>query len=167
MPIDLLEEKASYGKIRYEWDFPEFTPYERGLVWYVIYAVAVFGILVYSWFSQNLLFAIFIILAAFIVWFIQQRQPRMLNIKITELGIVIENLFYTFAECKYYWIVAESSDDAMIFLEFTAPTIPRLGVPFIDIDPDRLDRYLGERIEKHPSREGMPISETISRFLRL
>ncbi|MGB0757683.1 MAG: hypothetical protein ACPGO5_04480 [Patescibacteria group bacterium] len=167
MPKDLLEQKVSYGTVRYEWDFPEFIPYERGRGWYITAGVLAALLLIFSWSTANFWFAVFVILVAFVIWFIQQRKPRMFTFKIADEGLVIENLFYAYDEIRSFWIVSEADDDNTAYFEFKAAATPRLGVPFIDIDPNRLQTFLEQYIQVHPEREGRPISESIARLLRL
>ena len=91
----------------------------------------------------------------------------MLNIKVTDNGIVIENLFYLYDEIRSFWVVSEDYNENNVYFEFKSFSTPRLNVPFIDVDPVRLQTYLAQFIDVDPEREGTPLSETLSRWLRL
>ena len=167
MPIDLLDNRIEYGKVRHEWDFPEFIPYERSKLWYIIAGIVIFLLLLFSFLTANLLFAILIVMVSAVVFYLQSRHPRMLNIKLTDDGMVIENLFYSYDEIRSFWVTAEHPEDHNVYFEFKSISTPRLNVPFMDINPVRLQTYLAQFIEIDPDREGIPISETLSRWLKL
>ena len=167
MPIDLGQEQMDYGKVHYEWDFPEYTKHERTIVWYIVAGIVVLGILIFSFVTANILFAVLTIMVIIILVFMQQREPRILNFKITDEGLVIENRFYAYDEIKSFWIVYELPHLKNLYFEFKSLVVPRLTVPYDDIDPNRLQSFLAQYIEIDDEREGEPVSESISRLLRL
>jgi len=167
MPIDLLDNRIEYGKVRYEWDFSEFIHYERSRWWYATAGLVIFLLLLFAFVTVNLLFGILIIMVSLVIFYLQNRHPRMLNIKITDQGIIIENLFYTYDEIRNFWVVSQNQDESTVYFEFKALSIPRLSVPFIEVDPVRLQTYLSQFIELNADREGIPISEIFSRWLKL
>ncbi len=166
MPFDLLKEKVDYGEVFFSWDFPEFIKHQRGILWYLAAFLAVIGLLVFSLVSENFLFAVIIILSAIIVIYISRKNPRIINIKITDKGIVIENNFYPYSEIKNFWIINEP-EARRLYIEFRSAFIPRLSIPYQDQDPNELREYLLLYLEENDEREGEPVSETLARWLKL
>lgn len=166
MPFDLLKDKVDYGEVAFSWDFPEFTSHQRGLLWYLIAFLVVVGLLIFSFATDNFLFAVIIILSVVIIVYISRRNPRIMNIKITDAGIVIENHFYPYSEIKNFWIINEP-DIKRLYIEFHSAFIPRLSIPYRDQDADTLREFLLQFIEENDEREGEPISETLARWLKL
>lgn len=167
MPFDLLAQKIDYGEVDFSWDFPEYITHDRSLPWYVLSSLVVVGLFAFSLITGNILFAIIIILATIITVYIGRRQPRIMNIKLTEEGIVVENRFYPYSEIKNFWIVHEMPNIRKLYFEFSSPLIPRLSVPYQDQDPNQLRNYLLQYVEESDEREGEPISEAIGRWLKL
>ena len=83
------------GTILAEWDYPEYVQFERGWRWYVIAIVITAALLTYSFFTDNQLFMIIILLAAIIFTLANMRQPERINFYITDKGVVIRNKFLT------------------------------------------------------------------------
>ncbi len=167
MPVNLIENNIEYGEVKYEWDFPEFVPYERGKWWYVIAGIVIAGFIVFAITTLNLLFGILVIMVSMVLFYLQNRHPKILNVKFTDMGMVIENLFYSYDEIRSFWIVSDNEEGNNVYFEFQSFSIPRLSIPFIDIDPVRLQAYLAQFIDIDPEREGTPLSETFARWLRL
>lgn len=167
MPIDLAQQKIDYGATHFEWDFPEFIQHERGLWWYVLAGLIVLGILVYSLFTANILFAVLTIMVVIIMLFVHQRQPRIMRIKVTDEGLVIENRLYPYSEIRSFWMVYEQPDVKNLYVEFRSMFIPRLSVPYGELDPNRLKAFLLQYIDEDDERTGEPVSETLGRWLRL
>ena len=166
MPFDLFTDKIDYGEVVFSWDFSEFTKHERSLLWYALSVLVVLGLLIFALVSGNVLFAIIIILASIIIIHISRHEPRIMNIKITKEGIVIENRFYPFSEIKNFWIIHEP-DVKRLYFEFKSALIPRLSIPYQEQDPNQLREFLLEYIEENDEREGEPISEAVARWLKL
>ena len=167
MPINLIENNIEYGNIAYEWDFPEFIHYDRSKWWYIIAGLIIIGLLVFAFMTLNLLFGILVVMVSAVVFYLQNHHPKILNIKITDLGIVIENLFYPYEEMRSFWIVSDNIDGNSLYIEFKSFSIPRLSIPFVDIDPVRLQAYVAQFIDIDQERESTPLSELFSRLLRL
>ncbi len=168
MPIDLLEQPTDYGAVLYQWDFAEFEHHERGVVWYVVAALAAIGLVVYALVTANILFAVIVILVAVLIVYIQRREPREMTIKVTQEGVVIENRLYPFEDIKSFWIAYEIPDVHNIYFEFKSVSIPRLSVPYdVSVDPNELRRYLLQYVPENQEREGRPISELLAKLLKL
>lgn len=167
MPINLTEQQVDYGQVYYEWDFPEYTRHERSLTWYIVAGIVVLGFLLYAFFTANILFVVLTIMVVVILLFVQQREPRTMHIKITDEGLVIENRLFAYDEIRSFWVVYELPDIRNVYFEFKSVVIPRLVVPYGDLDPNRLRAFLQQYIEVDDEREGVPVSEVVSRWLRL
>lgn len=167
MPFDLLSEKIDYGAVRFDWDFPEFIKQPRTVLWYLAAVLVVVGLLIYALVTLNILFAVIIIIATVIIIFLNRKEPRIMNIKITAEGIVIENRFYPFDEIKNFWIVDQFPLVKRVYFDFKSFFIPRLSIPYQDQDPNKLKDFLVQYLDENTEREGEPVSEGISRWLKL
>lgn len=167
MPIDLTEQKIDYGKVHFQWEFPEYESYERTKKWYGT-AVAVFAaLLLYALLTFNILFAVIIFLFSVIIIFLHRKEPKLLGVKITDEGIVIESKLYRYDEIKSFWIVYELPRIKNLYFEFKSWALPRLAIPYLDQDPNRLRAFLLQYIDENTEREGEPISDSIGRWLKL
>ncbi len=167
MPINLSQQAKDLGKILDEWQFPEFVKYQRNRRWYIIAGISVALLLIYSAFTANILFAMIIIIASIIFIINQKRDPKMISFKISEEGIVVDETLYEWPEIKNFWIIYEPPKVKNLYFEFKSLLLPRLPIPLQDQDPIKIREVLLDYIDEDIEREGEPISDGISRTLKL
>ena len=85
--------QKSYGEILSSWEFPEYTKIERNKYWYLSFIIITIAILIYSYFTENPLFAVIIILFTVIYTVLERKEPQEIKIKLLEDGLIINNKF--------------------------------------------------------------------------
>ncbi len=144
--------EGEHGKILASWQFPEFVKYERGSAWYVGASIIGAGLILYSILTNNYLFAIIVILIAFIVLIYLIREPMLINFDITEDGLELGSHFYPHKEIKHFWIIYEPPEVKRLYFEFKSGFRPRISIPLLDQNPlkvrEMLLSYLSEDLEK-------------------
>ena len=103
----MLENKnaTDHRQILMEWETPEFRPMHRGKTWYILASIIFALLLIYALASQSLTMAMAFITVAVIFAFVEKKEPRMVNVQITDLGIFYKNNFYPYHEINAFWIV--------------------------------------------------------------
>ncbi len=167
MPINLAQQPKDLGKTLAEWQFPEFVKYKRSRSWYITAGIVVALLLIYSAVTANILFAMIIVIASIIFIINQKREPKMVSFKITEEGIVVDETLYEWPEIKNFWIIYEPPKVKNLYFEFKSLLLPRLPIPLQDQDPVKIREILLDHIDEDIDREGEPISDGISRALKL
>ena len=167
MPINLAQQSKDLGKTLAQWQFPEFVKYKRSRNWYIIAGTIVVLLLIYSAVTANILFAMIIIIASIIFIINQRRDPRTVSFKISEEGIVVDETLYEWPEIKNFWIIYEPPKVKNLYFEFKSLMLPRLPIPLQDQDPVKIREMLLDYIDEDIEREGEPISDGISRTLKL
>ncbi len=155
------------NKTEISWNVPEYHDHQRSHRWYVIAITLLAILLIYSFLTANFLFAIILIIIG-ITMTIQDRQKTpTVRFSISDDGIIIGDKQYNFSAFNNFWIYYEPDENKMLFFEFKNSIRPRLSVPLLNKNPLRvrsiLLRYLTEDIEK----ENEPISEQLTRLLKL
>lgn len=88
-----------------QWKAPEFYHFTKSPSWYVIIVGAAVALLVLSVWQKNFLFGVFIAIAAGLMIYFGRKEPRVLEFKIDDEGIAIEDdRFYTYSDLKSFWI---------------------------------------------------------------
>jgi len=167
MPINLTQQPKDLGKTLAEWQFPEFVKYKRSQRWYITAGIIVALLLIYSAVTANILFAMIIIITSVIFILNQKRDPKMVSFKITEEGVIIDETLYEWPEIKNFWIIYEPPKVKNLYFEFKSLLLPRLPIPLQDQDPVKIREILLDYIDEDIDREGEPISDGISRALKL
>ena len=93
---DNIVFERDLGEVLAAWDFPEFIKHERGRLWYISFGIIFVLMLVYSYFSNNFLFAIIIVIFLITYFSLERRGPINIQVAITEDGLIINNKFIDF-----------------------------------------------------------------------
>ena len=159
--------KEDNGELLAAWGFPEYSKIERNKSWYISFVIITIGILIYSYFTKNPLFAIIIILFTVIYTISERKEPEEIQIGILEDGLIINNKFIIYKEIKNFYIIYHPPTVKNLYIQYKSQLRPRLAIPLENQNPveirDLLLRYIDEDLEK----EDVPTSEGISRLLKL
>lgn len=150
------------------WHVPEFIAYERGRNWYIIAGLVAFGFLVFSYFTHDFLFALIVIIATLLYVLNHGQEPMVINVDLTDEGVVIGRKFYDYDELKNFSVLYKPKQGIRnLYFEFKNGFKHRLSVQLDGMDPivirDYLLRYLHEDLE----RTDLPVSESLARLLKL
>ena len=161
---DITED---YGEVLAAWEFPEYTKIKRNKSWYIFFVIITISILIYSYFTENPLFAIIIILFTVIYTIIERKEPREAQITILEDGIIIDNKFIDYKEIKNFYIIYHPPTIKNLYLQPKNQLKPRLALPLEKQNPVEIREILLKYIDEDLEKEEIPTSEGISRLLKL
>lgn len=150
------------------WHIPEYNTHERTRNWYILAGAVAFGFLVFAYFSHNFLFAVIIIVAVLLYVLNHGVEPIMINVSLTDEGVIIGRKFYDYDDLKDFALVYKPKHEVRnLYFEFKNGLRHRLSIPLNDMDPivirDFLLKYLHEDLE----RTDMPLSENLARMFKL
>lgn len=155
------------GDLHVEWNFPEFTAHKPSRWWFIITGAILAGLLLYAILSANFLFAIILVLAAFVTVFQFFQTPRPVQAKIGQDGVIIDDKFYPYKELQSFWIIYEPPMAKFLYLDFKNRFRRSLPVPLEDANPldvrNALLNYIGENFEEEDER----FDETVGRILKM
>ncbi len=148
-------EDNDFAEVFFQWEIPEFTKHQRSLWWYMVVIIIGIGMIVYSIFTANFLFALIIILAAFIIFLKDYTSAGKLLFQITEDGIFLGNQFIGYDKLKNFYIIYDPPAVKKLFFRMKG-LYPTISIPLNDKNPllirKKLLEYLAEDIErKHQS----------------
>jgi|SRR3989339_1605670 len=98
-----------------EWKGHEYTHFEKGSDWYWSLGLVAVAGSVAALIFKNVLFAIFILIAAFVLAIFASRKPNEVSFAISQRGLRIDDVLYPFQSLKSFGIE-----------ELTPKHIPRL-----------------------------------------
>ncbi len=137
-----------------EWDAPEYLHEEKSSDWYWSLGIIAASVAFLCILFNNLLFAVFIILAAFAAGMHAARPPRLIDVRVAPRGILSHNVLYTFDSLESFWI-EERENDPRLLIKSKKLLMPLIVVPIsphVDLDEirDYLLTFLPE-VEHHES----------------
>jgi len=162
------KEIIDYGEPFASWQAPEYEKHDRSKLWYILASIIVLLLLLFSFFTVNFLFAVIIIIAAIIIILHDSREPAMVDINLTDEGVIIGRRFYDYDEFKDFSIVYKPRREVKnLYFEFKNSLRHRLSIPLLNMNPlsirENLLKYLAEDLE----RTDEPLSEGLAKMFKL
>ena len=155
------------NKILFNWKFLEYENYERSFTWYVVAAILMFLLFVYSIVTDNFIFAIIIILFCIIFINYSKKDPSEIDFNITDKGISINEKFYSYNELNKFCIIDKAQEVKKLYFGVKGVNNSNIFVPITNVSSldvrSELEKYLEEDLDK----EDEPISETLSRIMKI
>ena len=162
------QAKINYGEVLHSWIVPEYVKHERSRLWYVVASVVGFILIIYSFFSANFLFAVIIIVGTLIIIIHDGQKPARVKVAVTDEGIVIGRAFYDYNELKNFAVVEKKNEKIKnLYFEFKSALRQRLSIPLDGMEINDLKTTLLKRLSLDKERTDIPVSEQLSRLLKL
>ncbi len=162
------EEKIDYGDQIISWKIPEFDKHKREFGWYITASIIAIFLLIYSFFTSNLLFAVIIIIAALVIILHDGREPILINFSLTDEGVIVGKKFHDYDELKDFSIVYKPRQNIKIlYFEFKNVIRPRLSIPLIKTNPLPIRKILLKYLPEDLERTDQPLSEFLGKSFKL
>lgn len=173
---------AENNQIQYlSWQVPEYEQKERTRNWYILASVFLLICLFFSFFeinhwkvvflgtNSNFIFALILIISSIIMIINDGREPNMVDFKIGPEGINIGKRFYDYDDIRHFSIIYKPNDDIKnLYFEFkNSFTTHRLSIHLNEQDPITVRNYLVRYLDEDLERVGQPISEQLTKLLKL
>lgn len=146
------------------WEGKEYVHFDKTSEWFwALGLIAVAGA-VTSLIFKNLLFAIFILLAAFVLAIFASRKPEDVIFAITQRGVRINEKFYPFQSLKSFGIEEIGPKHTpKLILEVKSVFVPNIIIPIEGVDLDRVHDFLFTFLPEEDHEE--PLSHKIMEWL--
>lgn len=164
---ELIKERSAWGKTIITWRIPEYEKHEHGRIWYIIAGIVIGLLLIFCFFTANLLFAIIIILTSFIVIFQHTKKPETYEFLITTSGIAIGNRFYSYDDFDNFWLAYQPPLVKTLYFTFKSVIKPEISVPLGNQNPLRVREILLEYLDENLDREDETTSDALRRLLKI
>ncbi len=147
----------------FEWEVPEHEQSHKTWDWYVTVPTIFISLVVVSFFFENYLFAVFVLIAGFALVFYAHRDPDILNVTIGERGVRINDSFYPFSSLTAFAFEEKEGHDLLLLRSerFFAPLIT-IPIPH-SIDIEDVADFLLDFLDEEELFE--PLSQKIMEYL--
>lgn len=148
------------------WSAYEHEHIERERDWYIALAIATIAIAIIAILFDDLLFAVVIIAAAFVIALLANTPPELAQFEISERGVRINSRLHRYHEIISFWVEDEHhADRPILLIDTTKFMVPNLVIPIEDIEPRVVRAYLKEHAKEAPMQE--PVAHKILEFFGL
>ncbi|MFC1700685.1 hypothetical protein ACFLZ0_00855 [Patescibacteria group bacterium] len=138
-----------------EWAVPEYNYYKKTKSWFTIAGIIFIILLLWSIWTKNVLFVMFIVLSYFLIIIFALKKPKIAYISIQPKGININANFYDFDKLKSFWIFYTPTGIKEISLQCKKKTIPYIRIPLGDQNPVRIRKFLIKYIPEDKQEESL------------
>ncbi|MFA5134152.1 MAG: hypothetical protein WC459_05115 [Patescibacteria group bacterium] len=149
-----------------KWQIPEYPQYHRGKLWYLCAALIGVLLMIYAIISGNFLFTIIIIISVLISLISSWRDPKMIDFKLTEDGVIIDGLFYSWDKFQGYWMV-KNEEVNNLGLDLKNWLKTDLYVPVNGVSLEAVEKFVSKFLKKNLDRKEEPLSYLLGRKLKI
>ncbi len=147
-----------------EWEASEFIYKEKTQDWYwILGIVAVVGAII-AVILKNSIFAIFILISAFIISVFASKKPEGVRCQINRRGIRVNEKIYTYGTIDTFWVLDENVVEPKLLLILKNNLALQVNIPLGDMDVDHVREYLGHYI--HEEEQGESITERLMDLIK-
>lgn len=140
-----------HDEVVLEWKTPEFIPHSKGPAWFLTAAGLMIAFTAYAILTGSATMAIVFILLGGVYYLTHNQAPRILEIKVTRLGIAVGTRFYPFGNLNAFWIVYNPPFVRKLYLRTSDKTNREIKIELNDQSPVALRQALAREI---PEIEG-------------
>jgi len=156
-----LDEDHMVREGHLAWDAPEYHFVEKTPDWYWSLGIITVSIIVILLFFNEVLFALFILLAAIVSGVYAGREPGLVHVELGYRGIIYGKNLYLYNELDSFWV--EESHHSRIIIKSKKTLMPYIVIPIGDTHPDDVRDYLAQYLPEVEHRE--PIGHKLMEYL--
>jgi|SRR3989344_7197266 len=135
-----MPEKISWGALEYVYK-------EKTREWFWAFGIIVLSITAASIILDNYLFAVLVILSAFIIIMFSFRRPNLVDFELNRSGVVIEKNLFPYASLDSFW-VEENDARKKILIKSKKIMMPLIVIPLEENDPNAVRDFLKQFISE-------------------
>lgn len=163
-PADFMIEEYSEDVLAH-WQGPEYEVYPKDKKWYLIATLILAAIIAYAVITNSPIMAITFILIGIVGYIHLQKNPRVLDFKITRDGVSAGNEIYEFDQIKSFWIFYEPPHTRILSLRTKGSLVPFIHIPIHQEDPGKIRKTLLKSIPE--KKQSFTLIDTLERLLHI
>ncbi len=144
------------------WEAMEYADRERSTDWYWAVAIIAFCASIASVIYKNYLFAIFIMLAVLILFYLARRPAKLVHYEIIPKGLVVDGYLHPWGKLHSYW-VDETGDEHKLLVVSERYMMPLMIIPLPDTHSEHVRNICKVHIEEKHIEE--PVSHRLMKHL--
>jgi len=155
-----------HNKTLLNWKAPEFISHAKSGRWFVIAGIVVAMLIAYAIYTRSASMAIVFTMLAGVYYLTHNQQPKVIDIKITQLGIFVDKTFYPYNMINSFWIIYHPLLIHTLNLKLGDKTSTKVVIQLDSQNPVKVRKFLAKEI---PEIEGKEESflDLFTKILRL
>lgn len=149
-------------KQQLEWNAFEHEHIEKTSDWFWVLGIIAIAGAVVSIIFNNILFAITIIIGAFVVSINANKKPNKINFKINNRGVIINNTMHLFSSLESFWVKDDEENKPKLLIKSKKLLMPHIVIPIEGVSPEDVRNFLLEYLNEEEDDE--PLTQKIMEF---
>lgn len=149
-----------------DWQTPQYNAYEKGPLWFIVFAAVMSLLIIYAFFSKDYFFAAAIIAFAVTYVIVQREKPKNVKVILSKYGIKVGNESYPYSQITAFWLIYKPPYVKTLNLRIKNRWAQDLTINMQSEDPAEIRELLGTMIPEWQGKEEA-FSESLIRLLRL
>jgi hypothetical protein len=144
------------------WETYEYFHSEKNNDWYWIVGIVTLSIALIAIILNNIIFAIFIIIASFTLSLFASRRPDVITATLDNTGVIFGKTRYPYSSLESFWF--ESNDaHPRLLLKSSKMFMPFIVIHADNEDPEEIRTFLSQHLKEEEHSE--PLLEKILIYL--
>lgn len=146
-----------------EWEAPEFKHYAKNAAWYITLIILGMLLVAYQIWHKDWFGAVSIAIIAAFVYAYSKLKPKIIPVRISDIGIHLNDFFVPYTHIRHFWIVHNENHQALN-IETTAYFNHILSIELEDQDPEIVREILQEALPENSELEETLAQKMAHRF---
>lgn len=157
---------AEHNRLLLEWQAPEFIHHAKGRNWYLVSGIVMLILVAYALYTGSATMAIVFIVLTGVYILTHNQEPKMISVKITELGIYVGKQYQPYNMINAFWVVYNPPFVRTLNLRLAGKRGGRIAIQLNDQNPVEVRKLLAKEV---PEIEGQqePLTDVLIRLMRL
>lgn len=139
----------------YIWETHEFLYQEKTSDWYWAVGIIAISAAVITIIFGNILFALFILIAAFSLALFAAKRPEVIRFEINNTGVLINKTLYPYTTLHSFWVEDNNHYEIQSKVIFKSKRLamPLLVLPLEEIHPEEIRDFLFDHLPEEEHTE--------------
>lgn len=160
---ELAEPRPFRHEIFIEWEALEYEHIPKEKSWFIAGGIIASLLMIFALFTANYFFALFVLLASFVVYMYSIRPPKQISAAVGREGVRVGRRIYDFEDLRSFWIFYEAGGIKELSLESKKSVMPYIRVPLGEVEPVKVREALIQFVPEVQHEESL--AEIIARIL--
>ena len=141
------------------WHALEYKKKEKTADWYWAVGIISICIAAIAIFLHDTLFAVFIILAVVVLLMFSRREPKVMEVELSERGIKIDKQNFHYSTLEFFWVETMDEKEPKIILRSKKTMMPLIVIPIEEYSHEDIRNFLLEKLAEKEMHE--PLSQKV------
>jgi len=159
-------DAATHNRELLTWKTPDFVPHPKGQNWIILASTGLLALIVYALITGSATMAIVFILLGGMYYLTHNQTPKIIDVKITELGVWVADKFLPYNTINSFWVVYHPPFVRRLYLKVGAKAGRTVVIELNEQNPVEVRTLLAREVpEIEDKEEGF--TDILIRLLRL